>query len=130
MTLPLPIGTVRFHKAGGGSRRLYAMVKVGERSSFWEYLHRVVWERTHGPVPDGMVVWFKNNISTDCRPQNLELISREECCRRLRDLYADEWKEWHERCGAAGAFGLVKGRQVEMRRRERARRQKEAAVNR
>jgi hypothetical protein len=48
----------------------------------WQFLHVLVWEYVHGPVPPGHTVVFKNKDKHDCRPTNLELITRRELMRR------------------------------------------------
>lgn len=118
MAAPLPKGSIRFARR---CRRRYAVVKVSGPPARWDYLQRVVWTHEHGPIPEGMVVWFRNGDSTDCRAENLELISRGMACWRLRQLYAGEWRQWHQRAGAAGGHGLIKARAAEMKRREKAR---------
>jgi HNH endonuclease len=50
----------------------YAKVKRAGRT----YLaHRVVWERTHGPIPDGYVVHHKDSNPRNNEPANLELLT-------------------------------------------------------
>lgn len=72
----LPVGSERVHKGG------YIQVKVNEDPVFhkrWRFVHVMTWEATHGPVPKGHVVSFKNGDPTDCRRvENLELLHRRE----------------------------------------------------
>lgn len=72
----LPVGSERVHKGG------YIQVKVNEDPVFykrWRFVHVMVWEAAHGPVPKGHVVSFKNGDPADCRRlENLELIHRRE----------------------------------------------------
>ena len=49
-------------------------VKVGK----YALKHRVVWEQNNGPVPDGMVVVFKDGNKLNTAIENLELVSRKE----------------------------------------------------
>lgn len=55
----------------------YMARKIGE-PDVWEYVHRATWEKYHGPVPDGMMVSFKDGDKTNCGIDNLMLISRAE----------------------------------------------------
>lgn len=43
--------------------------------------HVHVWEQTHGPVPDGMVVVFRDGDKLNINPQNLMIVSRAELLR-------------------------------------------------
>ena len=42
----------------------------------WKYVHVLVWEAAHGPVPAGHAIAFTNGDKTDIRLDNLSLISR------------------------------------------------------
>ena len=64
-----PIGYERVNVDG------YIEVKVEEPNVF-RAKNRIVWEEHFGPIPEGHNVQFSNNIRTDCRPENLYLISR------------------------------------------------------
>lgn len=55
----------------------YLKVKVAD-PDVWEFKHQLVWKEHHGPIPDGCNVQFKNKNRSDCRIENLYLISREE----------------------------------------------------
>lgn len=48
----------------------------------WKAVHVLLWEKHHGPVPDGHVVIFKNGRKDDIRIENLELLTRGENMRR------------------------------------------------
>ncbi len=70
----LPVGSVVF--VGG-----YLLRKKQERGSQWErweFLHRAVWEEHHGPIPEGMVVTFRDSNPKNCSIENLMLITRGE----------------------------------------------------
>ena len=60
----------------------YAAVKIGGRKCD---VHRVVYEREHGPIPAGFVVHHMNDDTRDNRPENLALM--EDCeHRRMHSL--------------------------------------------
>ncbi|OTU28882.1 HNH endonuclease [Acinetobacter pittii] len=65
-----PIGYERICSKDG-----YVLVKTAEPNVF-KLKHRIVWENVNGPVPEGMVVAFKNMDRTDCRIENLTLMSK------------------------------------------------------
>lgn len=44
----------------------------------WRFVHVIVWEEAHGPVPNGHAIVFKNADASDIRLDNLECISRRE----------------------------------------------------
>jgi hypothetical protein len=81
-----PIGTIIVENKDG-----YQIIKVAEGD--WQFLHRVVWEREHGPVPDGYVVSLLDGDKMNCTLDNLELISRGELAQRnkarLQDVPAE-----------------------------------------
>ncbi|WP_020531434.1 HNH endonuclease signature motif containing protein [Flexithrix dorotheae] len=56
----------------------YIRVSLGK----WELYHRYLWEREHGPIPENMILTFKNGDQMDCRIENLELISLEDNIKR------------------------------------------------
>lgn len=66
-----PVGTKVFTKEG------YIKVKVAD-PSVWEYEHYLVWEKHHGPVPEGYCLTFKNGNKLDTRIENLAMISKAE----------------------------------------------------
>lgn len=81
-----PIGTIIVENKYG-----YQIIKIAD--SNWQFLHRVVWEREHGPVPDGYVVSLLDGDKMNCTLSNLELISRGELAQRnkarLQDVPAE-----------------------------------------
>lgn len=89
-----PVGSERQTTDG------YIEVKVSDawnpvkrRFGEWRRKNHVVWEQAHGPVPDNHVVTFRNGDRTDCRPENLELVSKSVLC-ALR--HVDFWKQPQE----------------------------------
>lgn len=81
-----PVGTILADSDG------YLRIKVreaqpGEAYGFgnvrvWPLLQRHVWTQAHGPIPPGYSVCFRNGDRTDCRLDNLELVSRAELMAR------------------------------------------------
>lgn len=65
-----PIGYERICSKDG-----YVLVKTAEPSVF-KHKHRIIWEKEKGQIPEGYVVAFKNMDRTDCRIENLMLMSK------------------------------------------------------
>lgn len=57
----------------------YLMLKTGAPTPRpnvgWEYVHKLIWEHAHGPIPRGYRIWWKNGDHGDCSLANLELVS-------------------------------------------------------
>ena len=59
--------------------------------SKWELLHRVIWEKENGKIPEGNVVVFKDGDSMNCTIENLEMITRIELMlRNSKAQYPEE----------------------------------------
>lgn len=71
----LPIGTIVVSSDGYKLRKKSMEGSIWER---WEMLHRAVWEEHNGPIPDGMIVSFKDSNTLNCDISNLMLITRSE----------------------------------------------------
>ena len=68
----LPVGSIRETKDG------YMIKKVQERGyqwDRWKLLHRLVWEENFGPIPEGMIVGFRDLDKKNCSPDNLYLLT-------------------------------------------------------
>lgn len=65
-----PVGSTRICSKDG-----YVMIKTAEPRT-WRFLHVVVYEQAHGPIPEGHRIWFKDNDRTNCSLDNLMLITR------------------------------------------------------
>ena len=65
----------------------YIWVKIAEPHK-WVQKQRAVWMEHYGPIPPGFNVQFKNHDHTDCRIENLYLISRAEQMRDENSLIA------------------------------------------
>lgn len=81
----LPIGSLRVTKDG------YLERKFTDDQSLmptrrWVAVHRIVWEKAHGPIPKGHMVVFKPGVRTiveaEITADRLECISRAENARR------------------------------------------------
>lgn len=81
----VPIGTLRISKDG------YLERKVTDDQSLvparrWQFVHRLVWEASHGPIPAGHMVVFKKGQFTNkvelLTADRLECISRAENAHR------------------------------------------------
>lgn len=77
-----PIGSTRVSKDG------YLEIKISDDhptpARRWKAAHRVVWEREHGPVPDGHVVVFKPGMKT-MDPEQIT-IDRIDCITRAENM--------------------------------------------
>lgn len=71
----MPLGSIVVNSAGYKLRKRSMEGTLWER---WEFLHRALWEEAHGPIPDGMVVIFKDGNKSNCELSNLMLISKRE----------------------------------------------------
>ena len=83
----MPLGTVKVNKEG------YKLIKVsmtGPMWDRWKLLQRVVWEEHNGPIPEGMIVIFKDSNKLNCNIDNLLLISRREHQRLNREKLRSE----------------------------------------
>lgn len=60
----------------------------------WKELHRHLWEKENGEIPEGFNVVFKDGNRKNCVLDNLELISNEELMRRNTFLkYPEDIRE-------------------------------------
>ena len=78
-------GQISWNKKPVGYERIcskdgYVLVKTVEPNVF-ELKHRVIWEKENSPVPKNQVLAFKNQDKTDCRLDNLILMSRTDMVR-------------------------------------------------
>lgn len=78
------------HKERNG--RKYKWIRISEGN--WEMLHKHIWEKENGLVPEGYCLWFIDGNSLNCKLENLELITRDENLNRnWHDRYPNELKK-------------------------------------
>jgi hypothetical protein len=83
-----PIGTERVNRDGYRERKIR---DDGPPQHRWRAVHLLVWEESHGPLPKGHAVVFRNGDKSDIHLENLELVSRAELMRRnTRHRYPEE----------------------------------------
>jgi hypothetical protein len=73
----LPVGSVREIQG-------YYQVKLladGPHTRTWAFVHQLVWELNHGPLPPGHCIKFRDGNKLNTDPDNLLLISRRESMR-------------------------------------------------
>lgn len=72
-----PIGAERVTKDG------YTEVKIqdGQLNDNWIMKHILIWEKAHGPVPEGHTVIFGDSNRQNCKLENLVLVSRAQLVR-------------------------------------------------
>lgn len=70
------------------SGRYYQYIRTS--LSVWELHHRVIWEKAHGPIPEGHVVAFKDDDTSNVTLENLELISM------VENMYRNSYKNYPE----------------------------------
>lgn len=76
----MPVGSTRV--CDGYVYRKMSDVRHVPWTQNWVLEHRRIWEETHGPVPAGHALKFKNGNKTDVRLDNLELITRRQLMAR------------------------------------------------
>jgi hypothetical protein len=65
-----PIGTERVHEGGYLERKIHDGLPMQSR---WKFVHRIEWEKVHGPIPDDMrLKCLGGKLNTD--PSNWELL--------------------------------------------------------
>lgn len=95
-------GQITWNKKPLGYERIcsqdgYVLIKTAEPNVF-DLKHRVIWEKAHGPIPADQVIAFKNQDKTDCRLENLMLMSRAEMVRYSQSFHKLAGPESNETC--------------------------------
>lgn len=71
-------GAVRLRTKHNGEKYYFIRIALGK----WKLYQRHVWEKVHGPIPQDMIIRFRDGNTLNCDINNLELISRGEHARR------------------------------------------------
>jgi HNH endonuclease len=90
--------------------------------------HRLAWEDTHGPIPDGMTIDHTCRVRSCVNVAHLELVTNQENMRRARALIiGEECSAGHLIAAEADLYRRARG-SAECRacRRDRSRRAREA----
>lgn len=74
----VPIGTEVVSKDGYLKRKIRDDAPVGMSRKNWKFVHIMVWEEHHGPVPKGYAVTFLDGDKRNFDPKNLHAIRRRE----------------------------------------------------
>lgn len=74
----VPIGSEAYGKDGYLKRKVRDDAPPGMSRKNWKFVHVILWEEHHGPVPAKHVVIFRNGDKTDICIENLALVSRQE----------------------------------------------------
>lgn len=68
------LGSVTPRRAESVATNGYLQVRATVDGRRWyACAHRLVWQRFHGPIPDGLTINHRDGIKTNNRPSNLEL---------------------------------------------------------
>lgn len=87
----VPIGTERWTTDGYLRRKT---TESGVQRHDWKFVHLLLWEQHHGPVPQGHMVVFRDHDRRNITIENLELISRaEHMARHTIQNYPSELKD-------------------------------------
>jgi hypothetical protein len=71
----VPVGT-EVVDVDGYRKRKIADDRTRPSRFNWKFVHVLIWEAAHGPLPKGHAVVFKNGDRSDLRLENLERLSR------------------------------------------------------
>ncbi len=71
-------GEISIRKSNNGSLYYHIRLSLGK----WQALHRFLWEKENGKIPNGFNIIFKDGNNSNCKIENLELISNTELMQR------------------------------------------------
>jgi hypothetical protein len=82
--------SIRVESSGIGYKHI--RIAVGK----WALLHRINYEKKHGPLPEGIILRCKSSDSLNCDPDNWEPINRNEHLNMNtgRKNFDDKWVAW------------------------------------
>ena len=111
----LPIGAVTV--VNGYKLRKKSM--TGTQWERWEFLHRAVWEEHNGPIPEGMVVTFKDSDPMNCDITNLILITKAQNAVMTRKGYRSGDPDITEAGAALAALEIAVNKKKAARRKKK-----------
>lgn len=97
--------------------KLRKKAMTGTQRERWEFLHRAVWEEHNGPVPEGMVVTFKDSDPMNCDISNLMLITKAQSAVMTRKGYRSGDPDITEAGAALAALEIAAGKKRKERRK-------------
>ena len=74
----MPVGSVRQVQDGYWQVKL---LPTGPHTLTWAFVHHLVWELHHGPIPDGYLLRFRDGNKDNTAPDNLALVSMRDSLR-------------------------------------------------
>ena len=111
------VKSIKFQKAKllkpGKAKNGYLLVRLYASENSWTfYLHRLVWEAFNGKILEGIQVNHKNEIKTDNRLENLNLMTPKENCNwgTAQDRKRKSMKEKHRYLTEEHKQKLLEGR--------------------
>lgn len=72
----------------------YEVIHRRNKSSNNLYVHRLIWEAAHGPIPDGILIHHINGIPNDNRLENLMAVTPQEHVRLHHGWVMDDARNW------------------------------------
>lgn len=64
-------GHISLRRDADGREYFWIRISLGK----WQHLHRYLWEKAYGAVPEGYVITFKDGDRANCVLENLEMIT-------------------------------------------------------
>ncbi len=103
----------------------YLLLKTGKPGAKpndgWEWVHKLVWEHAHGPIPEGHRIWWKDRDHLNNSLANLELLSGADHAARMTiHNLPPELKQVIQLTGAINRAITMRGRKSEEQDRRSA----------
>lgn len=91
---------------------------TGKQWERWEFLHRAVWIEHNGPIPEGMVVTFRDSNPMNCNLSNLMLITKGQNVVMTRKGYRSGDPDITETGAALAALEITVNKKKRKKRRK------------